>query len=140
MSLKFRPIVRKLLAGVHAGQKRFFGQVRCGECIRFDKICKQVALLSTATKGDVELILDNFVEIINEQLENGNIIQLGDFGNFRIAGGSRAVEPGEKFHVSAIRRPRIVFSPGKELRRVTEKIVFEKLDTRVVTECPHPHL
>lgn len=139
MSLKFYGVERKLLAGEHAGEKRFFGQVRCGACIQFDRICEQVALLSTATKGDVELILDSFVEIIREQLDHGNIIQLGDFGNFRIAAGSRAVEPEEKFPASAIRRPRIVFSPGKQLRRVAEDITFEKMDVRLLKECPHPH-
>ncbi|MCD8167241.1 MAG: HU family DNA-binding protein [Bacteroides sp.] len=139
MSLKFHCVERKLLAGEHAGEKRFFGQVRCGECITFDKVCDQIALLSTATKGDVELILDSFVEVISEQLDSGNIIQLGDLGNFRVSAGSYGVEAGEPFRAAQIKRPRIVFTPGKMLKSVTQEIVFEKLDKRVVTECPMPH-
>ncbi|MCD8261675.1 MAG: HU family DNA-binding protein [Bacteroides sp.] len=139
MSLKFHCVERRLLAGEHAGEHRFFGQVRCGECITFDKICDQIALLSAATKGDMELILDSFVEVIREQLDSGNIIQLGDLSNFRVSAGSYGVEPQEKFRATHIKRPRIVFTPGKLLKEVAQEIVFEKLDKRVVTECPFPH-
>ncbi|MCD8167628.1 MAG: hypothetical protein LUE93_16985 [Bacteroides sp.] len=139
MSLKFQCIELKLLSGEHAGETRYFGRVRCEQKITFDQLCKQISLLSTATKGGVELILDSFVEVMSEQLSLGNILQLGDLGNFRLSAGSRGVDPEEEFQATDMRKPRIIFSPGKMLQEATDAITFEKLNSRVIKECPYEH-
>lgn len=51
----------------------------------------------------------------------------GEFGNFRITVGSDGVEDDKKFSASMIRAPRIVFTPGFDLRETKKTMEYSKI-------------
>ncbi len=132
MSLKFHPIERKVLAGEDAGQTKWFGQVRLSGTIYFDKLCEKIAALSTATKGDVEIVLKSLIFVLCEKLSNGNVAQVGDLGNFRVSAGSEGAIDPEEFNARMMRRPKIVFFPGKRLQRLRKEARFEQLPVKEI--------
>lgn len=65
---------------------------------------------------------------MEERLEEGDVIQLGRLGNFRMVAGSKGVENEADFNTSFFNKARIVFSPGTMLTQVKKNVTFEHLD------------
>ena len=87
-------------------------------------------LRSTASDGDVALVLLSVIRCMQEALLRGETVQLGALGNFRLSIGSSGVVNAGDFQASMIRKPRIIFSPGLKLREMIAKVSVE----RIVTE------
>lgn len=119
-----RPDMRKDAA---VGAKLFYAQVKALKKVSFDKLCDMIAVRSTAFVGDVRLIIDGMISVMQERLEDGDIIQMGRMGNFRMVAGSKGVATKEAFGVELFNKARIVFTPGVILNAIKSKPKFEKL-------------
>lgn len=90
MSLNYRlvrrPDMRKDAA---EGSKLYYAQVRSLKKLKFEKFCNMVAVRSSAFVGDVKLVIDGILSVMEERLEEGDVIQLGRLGNFRMVAGSK---------------------------------------------------
>ena len=64
----------------------------------------------------------------SERVEEGDVIQLGRLGNFRMVADSKGVENEADFNTSFFNKARIVFSPGTMLTQVKKNVTFEHLD------------
>ena len=128
MALSFhlvkRPDMRKDAA---EGSKLFYAQVRSLKKLDFNKLCDLIAVRSTAFIGDVIL------SVMEERLEEGDVIQMGRLGNFRMVAGSKGTENEKDFNVSLFNKARIVFSPGTMLNEIRKNAKYEKMDTETVT-------
>jgi hypothetical protein len=71
--------------------------------------------------------LDNLNFVIDFELQAGRIVHLGELGNFRMTVGSEGVEEESDFNKSMLRRPRIVFTPGKALQTTRLLTKFTKV-------------
>ncbi|MCD8178771.1 MAG: HU family DNA-binding protein [Tannerellaceae bacterium] len=143
MALNYRIIPRKIMAGEDAGKTKYYGQVVRSKLVPYKQLCQQLMVQSSATRGDVSLILDNLVDTILVHLENGHSVQLGDLGTFRMSAGSYGVESEDEFKASLMKRPRVIFSPGAELRARAAQAKFEKdtVKTIIIDEdCPLLHV
>ena len=67
-----------------AGSKLYYGQIRAQQKLEFNKLCEIIASYSTASRGDVMLVIDGLLYVMRQHLENGEVVQVGDFGNFRM--------------------------------------------------------
>jgi predicted histone-like DNA-binding protein len=76
---------------------------------------------------DVLAVLSDLVKILRRHLENGEIVRFGDFGSFQISISSTGVEKKEKFHATLIKKPKVLFRPGIDLREMLNNLRFEKL-------------
>ena len=123
MSLNYRlvrrPDMRKDAA---EGSKLYYAQVRSLKKLKFEKFCNMVAVRSSAFVGDVKLVIDGILSVMEERLEEGDVIQLGRLGNFRMVAGSKGVENEADFNTSFFNKARIVFS------QVKKNVTFEHLD------------
>ena len=120
-----RPDMRKDAA---EGSKLYYAQVRSLKKLKFEKFCNMVAVRSSAFVGDVKLVIDGILSVMEERLEEGDVIQLGRLGNFRMVAGSKGVENEADFNTSFFNKARIVFSPGTMLTQVKKNVTFEHLD------------
>ena len=80
------------------------------------------------SSADVKSILDSLNWAIGFELKAGNIVQVGEFGNFRLSLSSEGVEKEEDFSGHLIKKSKIIFSPGKSLRRTNNEMGFESAD------------
>ena len=110
------------------GSKLYYAQVRSLKKLKFEKFCNMVAVRSSAFVGDVKLVIDGILSVMEERLEEGDVIQLGRLGNFRMVAGSKGVENEADFNTSFFNKARIVFSPGTMLTQVKKNVTFEHLD------------
>ncbi len=127
MSLKYHLVLRPdMRKDAPKDKKLYYGQVRVHDYYSFEQLCETIADRSTASKGDVMLVIDGLLFALKTHLEKGETVQLGELGHFRLNAGSEGVEKAEDFKVSMFRKPKIVFSPGILLRQMCDRIKFEK--------------
>lgn len=128
MSLNFhlvkRPDLRK---GAAEGARLYFAQVRSLKRLDFNKLCELIAVRSTAFVGDVMLVIEGLLSVMQERLEEGDVINMGRLGSFRMVAGSKGVENEKDFNVSYFNKARIVFSPGTMLNEIRRNAKYEKL-------------
>ena len=135
MALSFhlvkRPDMRKDAA---AGSKLFYAQVRSLKKLDFNKLCDLIAVRSTAFIGDVMLVIEGLLSVMEERLEEGDVIQMGRLGNFRMVAGSKGTENEKDFNVSLFNKARIVFLPGTMLNEICKNAKYEKMADPTSTE------
>lgn len=137
MALKYRLILRpNMTKGATKDSKLFYGQVRTQARVDFKSLCEMVSGHCTATKGEVELVIDGLIYILKQQLAMGNSIQVGDFGGFRMLAGCKGTFYAKDFDPSLFKKGRIVFTPGATLKDLLTKASFEKLEAFTQPDQP----
>ena len=120
--------------GAGPDAKLYYGQIRVRQQITFDQLCETIADRSTASKGDVQVVLDGLIHVLNQQLQNGNSVQMGDFGSFRMSCGSKGVITKEEFDTSLFKKGKIIFTPGAKLKSMAAQPKFERIEVVKPTE------
>lgn len=120
--MKFRLVKRKNPQN-RTQSKYYASPVNAGRKSLRD-ISKDIAGRSSLTRGDVESVLLNFVDRLPAYLKDGHSVQLGEFGTMRLTLGSKGADSEKAFSTDTI-RPRVVFTPGVELKRELRDTNYE---------------
>ena len=107
-----------------------------------DTLCKMIGARSTVSSADVKAVLDNLNFVLDMELQAGRIVQLGEFGNFRLSLSSEGANDMEGFDRSMIVGARMIFTawrrptsrrsptrrqrPEPTMRRMAERPVVSK--------------
>lgn len=87
------------------------------------ELITEMAAKTELSKKDVEATLKAFMEVVSDQLVEGNKVQLVGFGTFdvseRAAREGRNPQTGETMHIPASKAPR--FKAGKSLKDAVNK-------------------
>ena len=126
MPAKYTLVLRKdLRKDAVEGSKLYYANAKAtGTCDMYE-LCDLISLSSTASPGDVRLILDSLIEVMKRSLGKGEVVQVGELGNFQLQFGSSGT--ATEFNQSLIKSKRIVFRPGKVLREAVANFSFEKI-------------
>ncbi len=140
MALKYhlvsRPDMRK---DAPAGSKLLYGQIRVQNSIGFDKLCDTISAVSTASKGDVQVVISGLMYALKEHLESGNTVQVGELGNFRMSAGCSGAATAEEFNTSLFKKGKVIFTPGTYLKDIGYKVRFEKMPV-IEEKCTRSHM
>ena len=79
---------------------------------------------STVSSADVKAVLDNLNFVLDMELQAGRIVQLGEFGNFRLSLSSEGANDKEGFDRSMIVGARVIFTPGSSLKKTLKTTNF----------------
>lgn len=130
MALKYRLVQRKDMSKDAAeGAKKFYGSVSATGTLGFDQICSSISAYSTASPGDVKLVLDGLVFVASEALLRGEVVQLGELGNFQLKMSSTGTDTAADYEASMLSRPHIVFRPSIRLKTAVARVSVEKWPT-----------
>lgn len=128
MSIKYKLVLKKdLTKGAAAGAKRYYASAPVSGTMDFNSICDLIADRSTASDGDVALVVRGLIRAMEESLMRNEVVQLGTLGNFRFSLGSSGVVDEKDFQATMIRKPKIIFTPGARLRAMIEKVSLERM-------------
>ena len=89
-----------------------------------DTLCKMIGARSTVSSADVKAVLDNLNFVLDMELQAGRIVQLGEFGNFRLSLSSEGANDMEGFDRSMIVGARVIFTPGASLKKTLKTTNF----------------
>lgn len=127
MPLKYRLVKRKDMSkDAPKGSELFYAQTSISKKVNLNRICERISKYSTASRGDILLVLDGFITVMNESLADGESVHLGDFGSFRMVAGSKGATTEKDFNTSLFNRAHIVFYPGTMLMNLVRNANFEK--------------
>ena len=92
------------------------------------KLSREIAEGSTTVSDtDVLAVLNDLTKVLRRHLANGAIVRFGDFGTFQIAITSEGAETEAKFNQSLIRKPKIAFRPGVDLKETLATLKYTKV-------------
>ena len=97
--------------------------------LSFDEIKSKIAHSTTATAGDVSLVLESLLKVMSDALKEGKAVILDKFGNFRLSFSSKGAKTMKEFTSEMIRGVRVLFHPCKELRPAKNMLSFEQKAT-----------
>ena len=89
-------------------------------------IAKNINKMSTVSSVDTAAVLEAFLNVVPDELADGKIVELGDFGTFRVSVSSEGATTAVDVTVRSITEVRVLFTPGKRFKKLLNGADFEK--------------
>lgn len=104
---------------------KYYALARSGRTASVKEVCRRISERSSYSKGELEGAIGEFLLEMYNVLQEGNIVQLGDLGNFRmsIINGT-ATETEKEFKSSCIKKCKVLFYPGSDLRKLCKTMDY----------------
>lgn len=104
---------------------KYYAVARSGRKVTVKEVCKRITERSSYSKGELEGCIGEFLLEIVNVLNEGNIVQMGDLGNFRMSLKTATATATEKeFKASCIEKGKVLFYPGSDLRKLCKTLDF----------------
>lgn len=105
---------------------KWFGRTTAIREVHTSELAEIIEQRCSFTRGDVEGIIIELVQVIREQLQTGNTVVLDKFGRFRLTVETEGVDNPNEFNLKKhIKRIRCSFLPYR--RRNTANRVLEEI-------------
>jgi predicted histone-like DNA-binding protein len=125
MTVKYN-VVERGNPGDPTAPKKYYPSVSSSGRVKLRTLGKQIAEISTVSVPDTVAVLEALLALIPKELSNGNIVELGDFGSFRLRVQTEGAETPEAVSARQIKKVLPRFVPGKEFQQVLDTSEFEK--------------
>jgi predicted histone-like DNA-binding protein len=106
--------------------KKFYPSIESSGRVTTRELAERASQMSTLSTTDIVAVIESFLTIIPNELAKGNIVELGDFGNFWLRTSSDGAETATEVRSDQINGVMPRFNPGKEFRRMLDAIQFNK--------------
>jgi len=126
MSVKYNVVKRGNPAKPET-PKKFYPSIQSSGRMTVRQLAERASQMSTLSTTDMMAAIESFLTIVPEELANGKIVELGDFGNFWLRSSAEGVEEATKVRGEQIINLIPRFNPGKRFKRVLDAAEFEKL-------------
>ncbi len=127
MSVKFKVIEKGQPGVVGGGEKKFYANASTSGELTLDKLTKRIEKNSTVGGADIRAVLYAMVETMQDAMEDGQIVRLGDLGSLRVSVSSNGEDTAEDVTVRSIKGAKTVFTPGKNLKAMLKNLTYEKI-------------
>ena len=125
MTVKFN-VVERGNPGNPQAPKKFYPSVQSSGRMTLRELTRQISAISTVSSADTMAVLEALLNIIPQELSKGNIVELGDFGNFWLRSASEGADKADAVRGNMIAGVLPRFNPGREFKKVLDAIEFEK--------------
>lgn len=117
----------KGIPGNPTAPKKFYATAKSSGEVSFRSLSKEIAASSTTVSDtDVLAVLNDLSKALSRHLSEGKIVRFGDFGSFQISLSSEGADVAEKFNPTLIKKSKILFRPGIDLREMLAIVKYEK--------------
>lgn len=115
-----------------------YAQAQASKVCEFDVVCDRIADRSSATAGDVKLVLDGLFYVVGEAVRGGEIVVLGDFGRFQGQISGSGAESVKDYDASLIKKIRLQFKPCKAFmgKLLPKSLTFKQVAKKPIKEVP----
>ncbi len=106
--------------------KKIYALAKSAGEVNLKQLSKDIAARCTVNSSDTLAVLDALIQQLTKELEEGRIVRMGDFGSFQLSISSEGIAAKEVFNSSLIKKSRIIFRPGKDLRDMLAVVSYTK--------------
>lgn len=107
--------------------KKYYPQYTSAGRVDFRHLAEKMSSISTISSIDAAAMLEALIQIIPEELADGNIVDLGEFGTFKLRIHGEGAEASEAVNAGNIRAVHPQFFPGKLFKQAIRSARFEKV-------------
>ncbi len=125
MSAKYNVVSRVNPRDLTAPRK-FYPSYKSSGRITMRQLSKRIAQVSTVSPGDTAAVIETLLDIVPQLLEEGNIVELGALGTFRLAIKTEGSATEAEVSVNNITKVTPRFVPSRELKEAVANTKFEK--------------
>ena len=125
MSVKYN-IVERGNPSNREAPKKFYPSILSSGRVTTRELAEMAAQRSTMSSIDMMAAIESFLAIIPEQLAKGNIVELGEFGNFWLRIEAEGAETEDAVRADLITAVKPRFNPGKLFKQGLDGIDFVK--------------
>jgi len=125
MPIKFNVTPRKDPRDQNS-QPKYYATIKSTGRIDTHGVAKSINKMSTVSSVDTAAVLEAFMNVVPDELADGNIVELGDFGTFRVSVSSEGAAEAEELTSRHIKNVRVLFTPGKRFKKLLGTPDFEK--------------
>lgn len=125
MTVKFN-IVERRNPGDPSAPNKYYPSIQSTGRKTLRQLSQRIADNSTVGRTDVLAVLDAMLYVIPQELADGNIVELGDFGSFWLRTNSEGQENAGDVRPSHITNTLPRFTPGPEFKQALDKIKYAK--------------
>jgi predicted histone-like DNA-binding protein len=122
--MKYKVVLKGNPSNPDAPKKKYAVSSGTGK-FTIKNFAKEIAGRSSLTRGDVENVLNNFIDELPTFLKLGLSVKLGDFGTLRLNPVSEGVDADKEFTAANIKGVKVIFTPGVELKESLKDVSFE---------------
>jgi predicted histone-like DNA-binding protein len=105
---------------------RYYPSVRNSGRTDLRRIATRISQMCTVNTADTMAVLEAMLTIIPQELADGRIVELGDFGSYRLTVRGSGEADGKVVSAQNILRTRANFAPGKVFRQALATVEYEK--------------
>ena len=108
---------------------KYYARVKSSGRTDTHAVARRINSMSTVSSVDTRAVLEAFLQVVPDELAEGNIVELGDFGRFRVSVSSDGEEHAEDVSARNITDVRVIFSPGRRFAQLLNTVQFQKETT-----------
>ena len=127
MPAKYNVIPRKNPLDPNAPPKYYPSFVSSGR-VSLRQLSRRIAESSTLSSVDVRAVLEALLTILPQEMANGNIVELGDFGTFRLKIKTTSSDFPNLVSSRNIIKAQPRFIAGKVFKQAVNTTIFEKVN------------
>jgi predicted histone-like DNA-binding protein len=109
-----------------ADPKKYYPSIVSSGRLTLRQLAGEISRISTVSSADTMAVLEALLSTIPGELAKGNIVELGDFGNFGLKANAEGADTAEAVRASQITTLSVQFRPGKEFKKALDTIEYEK--------------
>jgi len=94
--------------------------------VKIRQLAGQIDSISTVNSIDTLAVLEAFLKVVPKEMADGNIVDLGEFGSFRLKIKSEGAETPAAVSAHNIKNVLAQFTPGKAFKQVIASTKFKK--------------
>jgi predicted histone-like DNA-binding protein len=106
--------------------KKIYALAKSAGEVNLKQLSKDISARCTVNSSDTLAVLDALIQQLTKELEEGRIVRLGDFGSFQLSISSEGIDSSSVFTSSLIKKNRIIYRPGKDLRDMLAAVSYAK--------------
>jgi predicted histone-like DNA-binding protein len=112
-------------------RKNFYSSIQSTGRVTLRDLAEEVSEMSSLTTADMMAAIESLLFIIPRELVKGNIVELGDFGNFWLRSTSTGARTADE--VTGVQITRLIprFNGGTQFKHVLSSAKFKKKSRRV---------
>ena len=125
MSVHYNVISRRNPKDPTAPDK-YYGIVKSLDTYSLHQLAERISDESTLSEADIYATLAAFLKVVPKILNEGFIVDLGEFGAFRTSISTEGVEVESEFNAANIKKGKIIFAPGMLLKDAIRNFKYVK--------------
>ena len=110
--------------------KKAYARSQVSKELTLKGLSQRVAAQTTVSRADVSAVLISVVENMIEALRDGEQVDFGELGKFRLQATSRGADSAEVFTATNITGVNIQFVPGDDLKKIFNGMSFNPVPSR----------